>query len=244
MLDAKMPSSAVEADIAYAGALGSKPEWHTARLSVPAGEGPFPLVVYFHGGFWKPEWDRGTTLSQLVTGTFSAAAGGETDPAHGAEASLLGRVATLDVEYSRVNQDEPSLSEGGGGWPGTHLDALAAVNALAVLQRTPSSGAAVAVAAARVDLRAAVVSGHSAGGQMALWLGMLSSLPAARRATLADAVGAVSGAAAAAAVAAGLDGAIRIVGAVGLAAVADLDAAGREGISDTHDAIPNLFWRR
>jgi acetyl esterase/lipase len=27
-------------------------------LYLPAGDGPHPLVVYVHGGFWKQEWDR------------------------------------------------------------------------------------------------------------------------------------------------------------------------------------------
>jgi hypothetical protein len=246
----------VSADLAYAGALGAKPEWHTARLTVPAGVGPFPVFVYLHGGFWKPQWDRAATASHMVTDTFTGA--GEATPSEDAEASLLGKVAILDVEYSRVDQDEPERSAGGGGWPGTYLDALAALNALAAAQRAAfaeesgdgkaessesSVSASVRAAAARVDLHAVVLSGHSAGGAMALWLGMFSSLPPTFRCELGETIRATCASAAAQALSAGVDASVRILGVVALAPVADLAMAGREGISDFHDAIPNLFWR-
>lgn len=254
---------AVESDIAYHGALGTKPEWHTARLTVPAGAGPFPVFVFLHGGFWKPQWDRAATMSHVVTSTFNCA--GEAIPSDDAEASLLGKVAILDVEYSRVDQDEPERSEGGGGWPGTYLDALAALNALAAAQREAFAAgvgggdaeeanvsasaeearvsASARAAAARVDLHAVVLSGHSAGGAMALWLGLFSSLPPSVRCELGEAVGAASGSDAAGAISAGLDAAVRILGVAALAPVADLALAAEEGISDFHDAVPNLFWR-
>jgi acetyl esterase/lipase len=251
-----VPASA-EADIAYHGALGAKPEWHTAHLTVPAGAGPFPVFVYLHGGFWKPQWDRAATMSHMVTSTFDSA--GEATPTEDAEVSVLGKVATLDVEYSRVNQDEPEKSEGGGGWPGTYLDALKALNALAAAQRAAFAvetgggdaeesearvSASVRAAAARVDLSAVVLSGHSAGGAMALWLGLFSSLQPAVRSELGGAVGAASGSAAAEAIiSAGLDASIRILGVAALAPVANLALAAEEGISDLHDAVLNLFWR-
>jgi acetyl esterase/lipase len=61
------------------------------------------------------------------------------------------RWATWNVEYRR-------LGAPGGGWPGTLEDAAAAVDALA-----PAAGAAI-------DSTRVVAVGHSAGGQLALWL--------------------------------------------------------------------------
>jgi acetyl esterase/lipase len=58
-------------------------------------------------------------------------------------------LAAWNVEYRRVGQE-------GGGWPGTLLDVAAGVDAL--------------VGVAEVDERRVVVVGHSAGGQLALWL--------------------------------------------------------------------------
>jgi len=59
--------------------------------------------------------------------------------------------ATWNIEYRR-------LGAPGGGWPGTLEDAAAAVDALAA-----ASGGAV-------DPTRVVAVGHSAGGQLALWL--------------------------------------------------------------------------
>lgn len=59
--------------------------------------------------------------------------------------------ATWSVEFRRVG-------DAGGGWPGTMLDVGAAVDHLRVLAgRFP------------LDLDRVVLSGHSAGGQLALW---------------------------------------------------------------------------
>ncbi|MBK8060010.1 MAG: alpha/beta fold hydrolase [Gemmatimonadetes bacterium] len=61
-------------------------------------------------------------------------------------------VATWNVEYRR--RDNP-----GGGWPGTFLDVASAADALRGLAaRYP------------LDLTRVIAVGHSAGGQMALWL--------------------------------------------------------------------------
>ncbi len=57
--------------------------------------------------------------------------------------------ATWNVEYRR-------LGAPGGGWPGTLEDAAAAVDALAAVEE--------------VDRARVVAVGHSAGGQLALWL--------------------------------------------------------------------------
>lgn len=68
-------------------------------------------------------------------------------------------VATWNVEYRR--RDNP-----GGGWPGTFLDVAAAADALrGIATRHP------------LDLSRVVAIGHSAGGQMALWLAARRKLP-------------------------------------------------------------------
>lgn len=78
---------------------GPLPE-HLVDVRVPAGDGPAPLVVVVHGGFWKGEWDRAHSAPQ----SDGLAAAGYV-------------VAT--VEYRRVG-----AGGGGGGWPGT-LDDVA-----------------------------------------------------------------------------------------------------------------------
>jgi len=60
-------------------------------------------------------------------------------------------VATWNIEYRRLGQE-------GGGWPGTYLDVAAAIDHLRELARQYP-----------LDLRRVVVTGHSAGGHLALW---------------------------------------------------------------------------
>lgn len=68
--------------------------------------------------------------------------------------------ATWNIEYSRVSQ-------AGGGYPGTLLDVAAALDHLRVLaERYP------------LDLDRVVAVGHSAGGQLALWLAGRHRIPA------------------------------------------------------------------
>ncbi|MEO7966645.1 MAG: alpha/beta hydrolase [Gemmatimonadaceae bacterium] len=68
-------------------------------------------------------------------------------------------VATWNVEYRRL--DDP-----GGGWPGTLLDVGAGADALrAAAKNYP------------LDLKRVVAVGHSAGGQLALWLAARHKLP-------------------------------------------------------------------
>lgn len=70
-------------------------------------------------------------------------------------------VATWNIEYRR--RDNP-----GGGWPGTFLDVAAATDALRSLAtRYP------------LDLTRVVAVGHSAGGQLGLWLAARRKIAAA-----------------------------------------------------------------
>lgn len=68
-------------------------------------------------------------------------------------------IATWTVEYRR-------LGDAGGGWPGTFLDVADATDALRGM-----------AAKSRLDLKRVYTAGHSAGGQLALWLASRAGLP-------------------------------------------------------------------
>jgi acetyl esterase/lipase len=75
-------------------------------LWLPAGAGPHPVAVLFHGGFWYHAWER-----DLMDGL-------ALDLAHRG-------VAAWNVEYRRLGA--------GGGWPATGEDAARAVDHLVAL---------------------------------------------------------------------------------------------------------------
>jgi acetyl esterase/lipase len=72
--------------------------------------GLFPVVVFFHGGWWKSDYDLG------YAGRLCAAMKRE-------------GIATWSVEYRRVGNT-------GGGWPMTFLDAAAGFDFLETLAKT------------------------------------------------------------------------------------------------------------
>jgi acetyl esterase/lipase len=67
-------------------------------------------------------------------------------------------VATWTIEYRRLGDE-------GGGWPGTFTDVA---NAADFLRQIPSKS--------RLDLKGVYAAGHSAGGQLALWLASRAKL--------------------------------------------------------------------
>ena len=80
---------------------------HVAELRLPDGDGPFPVVVLLHGGFWRERWERDTIEPLAV--------------------DLARRgYATWNLEYRRVGPL-------GGGWPATCLDVAAGIDHLAGL---------------------------------------------------------------------------------------------------------------
>ncbi|SFM38882.1 alpha/beta hydrolase [Rugamonas rubra] len=93
---------------------GRRPDRHIAygdapsqfvELFMPAGAGPFPLVVLIHGGCWTVEF------------------GGIAQMHNMAEALSRQGIAVWNVEYRRVD-------EAGGGYPGTYRDVAEAIDLL------------------------------------------------------------------------------------------------------------------
>lgn len=92
-----------------------------------------------------------------------------------AEALAEAGIATWNIEYRRY--DHP-----GGGWPGTFLDVAHATDYVRTLARSHP-----------IDTTRVVTVGHSAGGQLALWLATRTALPAQSALRTATAPLAVSG---------------------------------------------------
>ena len=82
---------------------GSHPS-QVAELFVPSGDGPHPVCVVVHGGYWRAQYD-----GSLMAGICDDLA------AHG--------LAAWNLEYRRVGA--------GGGWPATFLDVAAGIDLLA-----------------------------------------------------------------------------------------------------------------
>jgi acetyl esterase/lipase len=103
------------------------------ELRLPEGEGPFPVVVYLHGGCWMSEYD--IAHSRVLTDALPRAG-----------------IATWSLEYRRIGDP-------GGAWPGTFEDAEAGYAHLSELVDSYS-----------LDPERVIISGHSAGGHLALWI--------------------------------------------------------------------------
>ena len=87
----------------------------------------------------------------------------EYDIAHSSKlmAALAGNgIATWSLEYRRIG-------DAGGGWPGTFADVARGADHLAAIADDYA-----------LDLEHVIVAGHSAGGQLALWLAARTGFPA------------------------------------------------------------------
>ncbi|MER6387572.1 alpha/beta hydrolase [Streptomyces sp. NPDC001523] len=163
MTDPAVERDAAEAESAFShppvtpdatAAYGDHPDqvvdFYAPRADTAAGSAP--LVVLLHGGAWRAPYDR-----QHVTPL----------------ADFLARqgFAVANVEYRRGSSLPHQGSEGpvAGRWPETFDDVAAAMDALPGLAGT---------ALPQADVRRVVVTGHSAGGHLALWAAARHVLPA------------------------------------------------------------------
>jgi len=102
------PPPEADARIAY----GPEP-LQFGDLRVPRGDGPFPLAVVLHGGYWQ------ATYNLIHLG-------------HLCEAFRDAGIATWNLEYRRVGDP-------GGGWPAAREDLTAALAFLGELPLQPTS---------------------------------------------------------------------------------------------------------
>ncbi|MFE0424376.1 alpha/beta hydrolase, partial [Streptomyces sp. NPDC058953] len=134
-------------------------DFYAPRTDHGGGPGGAPLVVVFHGGAWRTPYDR-RHISPFAD--FLARRG----------------FAVASVEYRRGRDvpgpradTTPASGSGApvaGRWPETFDDVAAAMDALP---------AAAARALPGTDVRRTVLTGHSAGGQLALWAAARHVLP-------------------------------------------------------------------
>lgn len=142
------PAVVPDASAAY----GEHPDQVVDFYAPRDGRAGAPLVVLLHGGAWRAPYDR-----QHVTPF----------------ADFLARrgLAVANVEYRRGREIPQQRGTGpvAGRWPETFDDVAAALDALPDLARR---------ALPQADPRRTVVTGHSAGGQLALWAAARHVLPA------------------------------------------------------------------
>ncbi|GHH91166.1 alpha/beta hydrolase [Streptomyces capillispiralis] len=138
-----------DATAAYGDAPDQLIDFYAPRRSGGPG-GPAPVVVVLHGGAWRAPYDR-RHISPFA-------------------AFLAGRgFAVASVEYRRGAGERGGGDAVAGRWPETFDDVAAALDALEPLVRTHLPGA---------DPGRTVLTGHSAGGHLALWAAARHLLPA------------------------------------------------------------------
>ncbi|MFJ3667692.1 alpha/beta hydrolase [Streptomyces sp. NPDC090106] len=142
----------VDADVSAA--YGDHPD-QVIDFYAPRGDGsdgPAPLVVVLHGGAWRAPYDRAHITPF-------------------ADALARRGFAVANVEYRRGAMLPAQGGDGpvAGRWPDTFDDVAAALDALPELARRSLP---------RADPRRTVLTGHSAGGHLALWAAARHVLPA------------------------------------------------------------------
>ncbi|MEW2073789.1 alpha/beta hydrolase [Streptomyces sp. NPDC013433] len=131
-------------------AYGDDPDQLIDFYAPRAEGGPAPVVVVLHGGAWRASYDR-RHISPFA-------------------AFLAGRgFAVANVEYRRGTGESGGGDPVAGRWPDTFDDVAAALDALPALVREHVP---------RADPRRVVLTGHSAGGHLALWAAARHVLPA------------------------------------------------------------------
>jgi acetyl esterase/lipase len=122
-------------------------------LYLPRTDGAHAVVVLIHGGCWLGELPGPELMAPMV------------------EPLRAKGFAVWNIEYRRLGQ-------AGGGYPGTFLDAGAAVDELRVIAQRY-----------RLDLGHVVVVGHSAGGHLAAWVAARKRIAATSPLHVADPLG-------------------------------------------------------
>lgn len=123
--------------------------YHKVDVWLPRGKGPHKTVVMVHGGCWTSAVADRTLMDWAAADLRDAG------------------YAVWNIDYRGV--------DAGGGYPGTFVDAGAAVDAM----RTHA-------ARFGLDMRRIVAVGHSAGGHLALWLAARPKLPQGSALRVAD----------------------------------------------------------
>ncbi|MCX4534230.1 alpha/beta hydrolase family protein [Streptomyces sp. NPDC002596] len=141
------PAVAPDATAAY----GTHPDQVIDFYAPRDGRAGAPVVVVLHGGAWRAPYDR-QHVSPLAD--FLARRG----------------FAVANVEYRRGSEIPQQRGSGpvAGRWPETFDDVAAAMDALPAL---------LARELPEADARRIVVTGHSAGGHLALWAAARHVLP-------------------------------------------------------------------
>ena len=120
---------------------------------------PYSVEPLCFGDLYLPDTGETHAAVVLIHGGFWRARY-DLSLMHGLAENLAQQgIAAWNIEYRRVGDT-------GGGWPGTLLDVAIATDYLRTL--APMH---------KLDLNRAVAVGHSAGGQLALWLAARSLLP-------------------------------------------------------------------
>lgn len=145
------------------------------RISLPDASSNCPMIIILHGGFWKFKYNIDNSAIDLLPSHF-----------------LSQGYAVCEIEYRRVhdreekcfpssdahvieNTSDRSQSSGSnrGGWPYTHLDILSALTRLSDWANNMNISN---IENKVIDLSRSVLIGHSAGGNLALWV-CASGLP-------------------------------------------------------------------
>lgn len=120
---------------------------------------PYGVESLRFGNLYLPETDESHPVVVLIHGGFWRARY-DLSPMHELAQNLAQQgIAAWNIEYRRVGDT-------GGGWPGTLLDVAIATDYLHTLDPMY-----------KLDVNRVVAVGHSAGGQLALWLAARSRLP-------------------------------------------------------------------
>ena len=119
------------------------------ELRLPKTKGTHPVVMMVHGGCWVDKLP-GRDPRITTYELLRPLAAALTDAG----------IATWNVEYRRAGNP-------GGGWPGSYQDLSQAADFLKQIS-----------ASNNLDLRRVVLVGHSAGGQLVLWMAARPKLPA------------------------------------------------------------------